>query len=557
MLAREAPIKPLALWVAAKRWRHKGAAFAAGALSILSMAPFFLWPVLWLTLPALLWLIKHAEQATFATWRFAPWQRSRIGRAAETGWWFGFGYHVFGLFWVGEAFLVEADIFAWLLPFAVTLLPGGLALFTAVACAVAVYAAPTPQSWQRVTALAVGFGVTEWLRGHIFSGFPWNILGYALTSEVTMQLASVFGIYGLTVLAVLVFALPAVLFAHRPKLLVASMVCSAVALFVLSVALTFPIHRSYFLDGDCKTSPFCREPLVRIVQPSVPQREKWRPENQRRIFDDHLALSLTNNRGEVDDAKGISLIVWPEAAMPFLPLQEPVALAEIGRMLPEGITLASGALRADPPATPGERRRVYNSLMLFGRGAPSANVIATYDKTHLVPFGEYLPAQTVLEAIGLQQLSRMRGGFTSGPEPRPLLEVPGIGRLAPLICYEAIFPARVVQTQERPRAFLNVTNDGWFGNTTGPRQHLHMARVRAVEEGIPVIRAANNGISAVIDAYGQITQRLPLNLRGTIDARLPPAIAPPLYARLGDTLFLLMVVVLAALLAFDHRRTRP
>ena len=134
--------------------------------------------------------------------------------------------------------------------------------------------------------------------------------------------------------------------------------------------------------------------------------------------------------------------------------------------------------------------------------------MASYDKTHLVPFGEYLPAQRVLEAIGLQQLSRMRGGFTSGPEPRPLLDVPGVGKLAPLICYEAIFPGRVVQTRERPRAFLNVTNDGWFGNTTGPRQHLHMARVRAVEEGIPVIRAANNGISAVIDAYGRITQHL-------------------------------------------------
>jgi apolipoprotein N-acyltransferase len=199
-------------------------------------------------------------------------------------------------------------------------------------------------------------------------------------------------------------------------------------------------------------------------------------------------------------------------------------------------------LRADTDA--GGTRRVYNSLIAFAAGEP-ARVLATYDKTHLVPFGEYLPLQRALETIGLQQLSRLRGGFSAGPEPRPTLFVPGLGSIAPLICYEIIFPGRVVPPGPRPRALVNVTNDGWFGNTTGPRQHLHMARVRAVEEGLPVLRAANNGISAVIDPLGRITARIELDVRASLDAAVPPVLAPPPYAVLGDATFGLAFLALA------------
>ena len=534
----------LSEWAADTRWRTRASAFALGALSILSMAPFFLWPVLWLTLPGLLALLRIAEAASPACGRWTRWRSSALGRAAETGWWFGFGYHVFGLFWVVEAFLVEAETFAWLIPLTLAL-PAGLALFTAATTAFAAAVAPA-RTFDRVVALALGFGVTEWLRGHILTGLPWNVLGYALTPPGMMQGAAYVGIYGLTIATVLMFAGPIVVWRqHRQR---AAAIALALVLPVLAPILSLLAAFEYEPPVPLRAQP----PFVRIVQPSILQREKWQPENQRRIFDEHLALSLTAPDGTIDGARNIALIVWPEAAMPFVPLAQPIALFDIGRMLPENTTLLSGALRIDP-AAPNQERRVYNTLLGFRRGEPAAHM-ATYDKTHLVPFGEYLPLQRLLEAMGLQQLSKLRGGFASGTEPRPLIDVPGVGRLAPLICYESIFPARVVQTVERPRALVVVTNDGWFGNTTGPRQHFHMARVRAVEEGLPVIRSANNGISAIIDPLGRVVARLDLNVRGTIDASLPLRTSPPPYSRVGDIPFALVLLALALGLGLRYRQ---
>jgi apolipoprotein N-acyltransferase len=291
---------------------------------------------------------------------------------------------------------------------------------------------------------------------------------------------------------------------------------------------------------------------IRIVQPSVPQREKWRPENQRAIFLDHMQLSAANPAGETDNLARITHVIWPEAAMPFLPLDYPDVRAAIGRLLPEKTYLITGALRAEPaPAGAPRPRRIFNSLIVFGQGG---SLVALYDKIHLVPFGEYLPLQRLLEAIGLEQLSRLRGGFDIGVTPRPLLRVPGLPAAAPLICYEAIFPRAVVQGAERPALMINLTNDGWFGNTTGPRQHLHQARVRAVEEGLPLMRAANNGISAGIDPYGRILARLGLNVRGVIDVELPAAAAPTMYTSLGDWTFLLLCAAVAAAAILGRKR---
>lgn len=229
--------------------------------------------------------------------------------------------------------------------------------------------------------------------------------------------------------------------------------------------------------------------------------------------------------------------------MPFLPLAHPEALEAIGQLLPPGTRLLSGALRVRTPeagSPAGARREAFNSLMAFdSEGA----LTATYDKIHLVPFGEYLPLQDFLESIGLEQLTRMRGGFTAGPVPRPLLRVPGLPPLGVLICYEAVFPGAVVQGEERPGFLLNVTNDGWFGNTTGPRQHLQQARVRAVEEGLALVRVANNGISAMIDPEGRISKQLGLNERGVIDTDLPRPLPPPLYAQYGDLMFALILAL--------------
>ncbi|MGE0701944.1 MAG: apolipoprotein N-acyltransferase [Hyphomicrobiaceae bacterium] len=528
------------------RWQRRGLALGAGAVSVLAMAPFFLWPVLFLTLPVLVLSIDVA----IAT---AP--RRPAAHAAAIAWWFAFGYFLAGLFWIGEAFLVEPDKFAVLMPFAVTAMPAGLSLFWAAAAAAASLA------WcpglRRVLALAVTLAIAEWLRGHILTGFPWNVLGYALTSPgVMMQSAALLGIYGLTLLAVPVLSAPLVTWVdhagrRRDERLRATLIAGLASLVPLALLAGW----GWLRLAEAPAAPAVQMRL-RLVQPSIPQREKWRPEHQRRNFDRHLDLTRRAPSGGIDDARGIDLVVWPEAAMPFLALDTPQALTDISDVVPRGGHLVSGLIRVEPVPlqVSGRGRRVLNSLaVLDSQGHPAA----TYDKTHLVPFGEYLPMQSALEAIGFEQLTRMRGGFDVGPSPRPLLRIAGLPPLAPLICYEAIFPGRVVSPGERPAALLNLTNDGWFGNTTGPRQHLHQTRVRAVEEGLPVIRSANNGISAVIDARGRIVASLGLDVIGTADASLPGVAPAPLYAQFGDAVFAGLLAALAGLLVLVPRTRRP
>ena len=517
-------------WVSSlSGWRKRAVAVAAGAVSLLAMAPFHVAPVLFLTLPVLVWLIDGID-ASRGRWRASL-------AAAEIGWWFGFGYHFPGLLWIGEAFLVEAELFAWAMPFAVSLLPAGLALFMALG--MAGYRAAELTGFARVAGLAAAIGLAEWLRGHVLTGLPWNVLGYALTYPlVLMQGAGLAGIYGLTLIAVAVFAAPAVLAADAAR------TPSFAAALRRGLALSFGLLLALLAYGTFVLATSARGEFpgvkLRIVQPSVPQREKWMRDKQRPIFDLHLDLSRTSPKGDKDGMAGITHVVWPEAAMPFLPLDSPEALAEVGALVGSHARLVTGALRVERPQGSADipdtshRVRVFNSLMAFGAGG---RLDALYDKVHLVPFGEYLPWPWLFDAIGLQELTRLRGGFAVGLAPRPLLAIPGLPPVAPLICYEAIFPAAVVQGKDRPGLIVNVTNDGWFGNTTGPRQHLHQARVRAVEEGVPLIRSANNGISALIDANGRVLQRLDLDVRGTIDAPLPQMLSPPPYSRWGDALF--------------------
>ncbi len=520
-------IEHLAGWVRARAgWQRAALAGGAGIASVLAMAPFHVWPVLILTLAVFVWQIDGALALPAGTsWREAP-----AVRTALVGWWFAFGYFFAGLIWIGEAFFVEASKFAALMPFAVTVLPAGLALFWAGAAATASWAWRPGLS--RVLVLALALSAAEWLRGHVFTGFPWNVIGYALTSpESLMQAAGLIGIYGLSLVTVLVLAAPLVAWADGVP----------ARGFVLSLA-TIAALMAYGHWRLAEPMPVTAEgPRVRLVQPSVPQREKWQPEHQRRIFDLHLALTARNAMGVEDGAKGIDLVIWPEAAMPFLPLDTPVAIEELAKALPAGTHLISGALRAEPPepGQPGSQRRIYNSVIAFGAGA---HPVAIYDKIHLVPFGEYLPLNALLDAIGLEPLTRRRGGFTPGPNPRPLMTLPRMASFAPLICYEAIFPRALIQGRERPAFLVNVTNDGWFGNSTGPRQHLHQARVRAVEEGLPLLRVANNGITAVIDARGRVLSRLDLDAVGVIDAAVPPSIPATIYARFGDLWFALMLL---------------
>jgi apolipoprotein N-acyltransferase len=494
--------------VLASGWQRVLIAFLAGAASTLAQSPIDYWPALFVTFPILVWLIDGTAAARW----------SGVLAAAATGWWFGFGYFLAGLYWIGYAFLVDAKTFGWLLPIAVTALPAYLAVYTALALALA--RAAWTQGHIRVLTLAAALTLCEWLRGHLLTGFPWNAFGYALSGPLVLaQSASLFGLWGMTFVAVAVFASPAVL-ADDPRETPHPWVAPALAITVLTALAVFGAVR-------LTTMPvaFVDSVKLRIMQPNLLQDDKFNYAAKQAVMDRYLALSR-----QPSGARPITHLIWPESAFPFLLAREPDALAEIAKLLSPGTVLITGAARAVESSPHSSALRAYNSIYVINH---DGSILSTYDKVHLVPFGEYLPFQSFLENLGLVQLTKIPGGFNAG-EGRRTLALPHAPSFLPLICYEIIFPHAVVPTGERPGWIINLTNDGWFGISSGPYQHLQQARVRAIEEGLPMARAANTGISAVIDPLGRIVASLPLGAEGVLDSSLPQRIEPPPYARLGN-----------------------
>ncbi|ESR25875.1 apolipoprotein N-acyltransferase [Lutibaculum baratangense] len=502
-------------------WRRLLVAFLLGAASALAMAPYDVFPILFITFPALVWLMDGTVAAGRAR------RLKSLLPAALTGWAFGFGYFLAGLWWIGSAFLVEAETFAWMIPFAMLLLPAGLALFTGLGAAVA------RLLWSRgparVFAFAFGMAGAEFVRGTVLTGFPWNGFGYALAAtEASMQAASAVGTYGLAVLACVLFAAPAALSGSGEGF--ARALPSALA--VILIPGIFGFGHWHLREGEVGPDPAVR---LRIVQPSIPQGQKWLAENRSAILAEYLELSDRSASPDAMGAGDADLVIWPESAIPFVFDFETVALPAIAAMLPAGTSLVSGLQRVEPDDTRPYGYRVYNSIFVIDDRGEVEDV---YDKVKLVPFGEFLPWQSTLESVGLRQLTQVIGGFEAG-EVRDLLTSGSAPPFLPLICYEIIFPGRLVGPDlPRPAWILNVTNDAWFGDSPGPWQHLRQARVRAVEEGLPVVRAANTGISAVIDAKGRVVRRLGLGEKGVIDAGLPAAAPPTLYARYREMPFL-------------------
>jgi apolipoprotein N-acyltransferase len=511
-------------------WKRAATAFAAGTLSVLAMAPFNAWPVLFLTFPVMVWLIDGAGAGG---WRGVP-------AAAFAGWWFGLGYFVFGLYWIGYAFLVDAPTFAWLLPFAIVGLPAYLALFTAFGFALARLIWTRDAS--RVIALAVSLTIAEWLRGQLLTGFPWNAFGYALSEPLALaQTASLIGLWGMTFLAVAIFASPAVLIdagsrGRSPWIAPVTAVLALVAMGAFGVV-RLSLHPT-LTTANVK---------LRIMQPALQQDEKFNYSAKAAVMQKYLTLSDRASGPQSTGVRDASILIWPESAFPFFLTREADAMAQIAELLPKGTILITGSVRA-PDLPPGTRiTRAYNSVYLIDH---DGSVLSVYDKLHLVPFGEFLPFQDLMEKLGFVQLTKVSGGFIPGTVRRTMA-VPGAPRALPLICYEAIFPGDVAARNDRPGWIVNLTNDGWFGISTGPYQHLQQARLRAVEQGLPVVRAANTGISAVIDPFGRMVARLGLGVEGVLDSTLPTAIAPTAYARFGDIPTAIMV---AAALIFVVRR---
>ncbi|MFD2740851.1 apolipoprotein N-acyltransferase [Sulfitobacter aestuarii] len=485
-------------------WRF-GAPFGLGVIAALGQAPYDL-PLLMLA--AMVLVIR-----LFAT-RGTPWQ------AALLGWLFGAGYFIHALRWIVSPFLVDVERHGWMAPFALVLLGAGMALFWGLAF----WAARrlSPRGW----GLILCWPAVELLRAYIFTGFPWALPSQALVDVMAGQALAWVGPYGLTLWLVALAVLLGMR-AHGRKALVATQIVAGLAGAAL---LLLPVQAPPAPLG---------ERVIRLVQPNAAQRDKWAPEMIPVFFRRQLDFTAAApERGGAPD-----LVIWSETAIPW-----PLDLAE------PALTQIATAARGTPVMLGVQRRgatRFYNSLVVLdGEGA----VAQSYDKHHLVPFGEYVPFGDLLGQFGIHGLAAQAGnGYSSGPGAM-LLDLRGIGPALPLICYEAVFAHDVNAAPTRPALLIQLTNDAWFGKNAGPLQHLAQARMRAIEQGLPLARAANTGVSAMIDPQGRIRAMLPLNEAGFLDARLPLPGAPTLYSRSGDLPLALLLLAGLGVAALRARR---
>ncbi len=494
----------------ARGWRRRGLALVLGAAAALALPPLYLFPLLILGLTGLVLMIDggRGPLASFSA-----------------GWWWGLGHFLVAFYWVAEALLVDAARFGWMVPPIIGGLAGYMALFVGLA-ALATRLLRL-RGAAKVIAFAALWTAAEWLRGHVLSGFPWGLAGYALAfSDALDQYAALGGIWGLSLITVAVSAMPAALFDGPRR--AGLWACGGAALGALLLFVGGAIRLA---AGEAGVVPGV---ALRIVQPAIAQTLKWQPG----MAEQNVAL----HRKITTDVPGwekIRAAIWPETAVPFLIERDPRLRQWLGQGVPPGALLLTGALRGEP--VEGQVQRLYNSAEAIDH---DGNLLASYDKFHLVPLGEYVPLRAVFPFIN--KITPGDIDFTEGPGPRTLT-LPGLPPASPLICYEIIFPGHVVDPEHRPQWLLNITNDGWFGTSTGPYQHFVSARLRAVEEGLPLVRAANTGISGLIDPYGRVLEEIPLGQAGVRDVPLPAALPPTLFARFGGLTLLAQLLIAAAL----------
>ena len=502
------------------------AALAGGVLAALAFPPFG--------------ILAGLAGFSLVLWSLDQPAPRPVRAAAARGALAGVGYFSVSVGWVVEPFLVDERTYGWMAPFALVLMAGGLSLFWAAAAAL----------WRRIgarglpglLAFAACLSGAEWLRGHVLTGFPWNLPGEAWPAGSPLsQGAALVGAYGLTWVTLVLCASPAwILDVGRPGRRLAR---------AAAVAGAFLALHAWGAARIAATPQGPAGPVIRIVQADIDQKTKWRPENLAGIFQTYLELSSRPSSVRPD------LVVWPEGALPAVinDLLAPGSpwRAALARTLAPGQVLAMGANRVELDA---RDALTYRNSLIFLEGTGQDIALAgIYDKHRLVPFGEFMPLGDLAGRIGLRSLVRMPEDFTAGPPPVPLA-IPGLPGVQPMICYEALFPgftrSAALRGGKRADWILNVSNDAWFGRASGPWQHLNMARYRAIEEGLPIVRSTPTGVSAVIDSSGRtLGPVLGLGASGVIDLALPPARAPTPYARWGDLPFLVMLLLSAVALA--------
>ncbi|MBL6942445.1 MAG: apolipoprotein N-acyltransferase [Rhodospirillales bacterium] len=496
-------------------WRCWALAFLLGVLGAGAMAPlhgvFLLVPAL----SGLLWLV---------------FSRFTARAAFGVGWWFGFGHFTAGLYWVANALLTYPDRFGWLAPFAVFGLAGVLALFPAGVTILTRMSARQCSGIGRVLVFAALWTTFEWVRSWAFTGFPWNLIGSVWTfSDPMIQFAALAGVYGLGLLTVIVAAMPALLAGGEDW---TSRGSPARALTVTALVLVVVWAGG---AGRLSGASVDRVPDVRLrlVQPNVDQKLKWDRQHRSSNFNDQLTMSVA------PPSPGANMpthVIWAETAATYFIAKDGNVRKALAGATPRGGLLMTGAPRT---STQSEAvYRVWNSFQVIDE---EARIVGTYDKSHLVPFGEYMPFRRILN---FAKITDGATDFSPGTGPRTL-RLKGLPPVSPLICYEVIFPGEVVDSRDRPGWLLNLTNDGWYGVSSGPYQHFAAARLRAVEQGLPLVRVANTGISGVVDGYGRVVAKLGLAKKGVLDSALPSALGAPLYSRVGDWIVLLLVLLVA------------
>ncbi|MEX1660373.1 apolipoprotein N-acyltransferase [Thioclava sp. 15-R06ZXC-3] len=492
-----APLRP--------RWQGLLGALVLGALVAAGQAPLGLW---WIALPALagvVWLGSGQRWAASVAW---------IGFAA------GFGYALAAMFWIVEPFMVEAEVYGWMAPFALILMSAGMGVFWALGFGLGAQIGPGPGA--RALGIALGMAASDALRSYVFTGFPWVLVGHIWIGTPVAQAAAFVGPLGLSLLTMGIAAAPAIAASLRGGRGGALL---GVALLSLG-AIWFAGAARLDAPTPARTPPV----HLRLVQPNAAQDLKWLPQYRMKFFD--RLLRLTSTPPEPGTPKP-DLIVWPETAVPFL-LDRPGQGLELSVQAAGGVPIAMGIQRS-------QGSRYYNSLAVIG---PDAVVRDIYDKSHLVPFGEYMPFGDFLARFGMTAFAAQVGNGYSAGTGEKLLDLGTLGKVAPLICYEAIFPQDLMHFPSRPDWILQVTNDAWFGTLSGPYQHLAQARLRAIEQGLPLARDANTGVSALIDAKGRIVASLGMDHAGVLDVTLPASLPKTLYAKLGDGPIIALIAAL-------------
>lgn len=508
------------------------AAFLSGAFMAFALAPFHLFFVCFISFPVLVWLVDGIVSCDYK-------RRKKYLSIALTGWSFGWGYFIFGLWWLSSAFFVDIASYYWAIPFAVLGLPAFLALYYALATLIA--ACINCHSYGRIVALSLAFGLSEWLRGIAFTGFPWNSIGYtAMFEPVSMQIAFLIGVFGVNFLAVLVYATPAVL-ADKQKLKMPFIIAALIVLFDIG----FGLYRLSFAPHD----PTNKDDIyVRLVQPVFDQSQKMNVDMARKNYEELVALSIAQN---VEGARKPDLIIWPETALPYYLDDGSGIKTDLASILQDTQLLLMGTVRRGIDKNGAQL--FYNAVEVINK---NAEIIAFADKMHLVPFGEYMPLGDYLKKIGLTAIAEIVGGYSAAKNHKTIALFDQL-TILPLICYEAIFPNEMTYDGPKPNVLINVSNDAWFGQTPGPWQHFEQARLRAVEQNMPLIRVTNNAVTAIIDPYGRIIKQFEQNKVGFLDAFIPSYRAPNWCHIASNQGFLCIAIVLLLLLLSLFLRSYP